>query len=159
MSKEYISSSKKDDWQTPPEVFDPLHERFGFTVDGAATDRTKRLPRFWPDAFAQSWAGERVWCNPPYGHQQRKFVMEAAKREAELSVFLIPARTDTKVWHEHIFPKAEVWFLRGRIRFINGAPPAPAPFPSALVFFRPDDKKMIAKAGDIDTLLSQARIT
>ena len=45
-------------------------------------------------------------------------------------VALIPARTDTRYWHEHVAGSATVFFLRGRLRF--GAAGAAAPFPSAL---------------------------
>ena len=151
---DYIASSAKDDWETPAAVFDPLHRLFRFTVDGAATEANKRLDRFWPDAFAQSWEGERVFVNPPYGRQQTRWIEEAAKREAALSVLLIPARTDTAAWHDLIFPCAEVWFLRGRVRF-GGPSDAGAPFPSAVVVFRPGDaaRGCVRKAGTLEDLV------
>jgi hypothetical protein len=62
---------KVDDRATTPEVFDPLEDRFGFTVDVAASERNRKVDRFYSiedDGLAQSWAGERVWCNPPYSN-------------------------------------------------------------------------------------------
>lgn len=79
-----------------------------------------------------------MWLNPPYSRGlQAAFLCKAAKEAAKpngpIVVCLIPARTDTKVWHDTIFGRAEVRFLKGRIRF--GDAKAGAPFPSALVIF------------------------
>ena len=147
----YIASSKRDDWETPPEVFDPLHAAFDFTIDVAASELNRRVPRYWSDAFAQPWTGERCWCNPPYGQAQVRFIEEAAKREAELVALLIPARTDTAAWHDLIFPRAEVWFLRGRISFVGAGP---APFPAALALFRPTDERLVVRTGKLDDILA-----
>ena len=132
-----MSSSERQDWQTPDDIFVPLHYEFAFTVDVAANRQNAMLPRYWTetdDGLAQPWDGERVWCNPPYGKWQKAFVEKAAERLAEVSVLLIPARTDTAIWHDYIFPLAEVRFLRGRIRFVGSK--HSAPFPSAVVVFR-----------------------
>ena len=168
-SNAYIQPAAREDWGTPPEIFDPLHERFHFTIDGAggdgppgtgiATDGDKgggnsKLARYWRDAFAQPWTGERVWINPPYGRLQTLWMEEAAKREADLSVLLIPSRTDTKAWHKHIFSsKAEVWFLKGRIKFVGAT--ASAPFPSAVVIHRPDDSELVVRTGTLDEILAE----
>ena len=131
-----LFQSAKHDWQTPPAIFDPLHREFEFTIDAAAAAANALLPRYWTiqdNALAQNWAGERVWCNPPYGREQKAFVEKAAECKAQVAVLLIPARPDTAVWHDYIFPLAEVRFIRGRIRFVGGA--SSAPFPSAIVIF------------------------
>ena len=128
-----LMSSNRHDWRTPPAIFDPLHGEFGFTVDAAASADNALLPRYWTDAAFERWAGERVWCNPPYGREQAWFVERAV--EADVAVLLIPARPDTRVWHDVIFRHAaEVRFMRGRIRFVGAD--AGAPFPSAIVVFR-----------------------
>ncbi len=60
------------EWATPPEVFDPLHREFGFTLDACATAKNTKLPRFFTEGkngLEQSWRGERVWMNPPYGKE------------------------------------------------------------------------------------------
>ena len=132
-----LFASERHDWQTPDDIFAPLHHEFAFTVDVAATADNAMIPRFWTesdDGLAQPWDGERVWCNPPYGNEQKGFVKKAAERRAEVSVLLIPARTDTAIWHDYIFPLAEVRFLRGRVRFVGSK--SSAPFPSAVVVFR-----------------------
>ena len=151
---DWYQSSARQDWETPHDLFAALHARFNFTVDGAAHEGNKKLPRYWSDAFAQSWAGERVWCNPPYGRFQLPFIHEAAKREAALSVLLIPVRTDTRIWQETILPRAEVWFLRGRLRFVGSK--HGSTFASALVFFRPSDEAPRIRAGTWADLLSSS---
>ena len=132
----YTAPPERFDWQTPPEIFDPLHREFGFTIDAAATKENALLPRYWTkedDALVQDWGGERVWCNPPYGKFQIPFIRKAAQRKAEIAVLLIPARTDTLIWHECIFGVAEVRFIKGRIRFDGKFR---APFPSALCIYQ-----------------------
>ena len=132
-----LMSSEKQDWTTPKEFFDIVNMEFSFTVDAAASLDNTMLPRFWDrrrNGLRQDWTHERIWCNPPYGKEQKPFIAKAAECKAEVSVLLIPARTDTAVWHEWIFPLAEIRFLRGRITF-QGAQDT-APFPSALVIFR-----------------------
>ena len=71
--------------------------------------------------------------NPPYGREQIKWI-EKASSENAITVCLIPARPDTKVWHETIFKKAKaVCFIKGRLKF--GGSKDSAPFPSALIVF------------------------
>lgn len=77
--------------------------------------------------------GHIVFCNPPYGREIGKWVKKAHDSSA-LTVMLIPARTDTSYWHDYIFGKAEVRFVRGRLKFGDGK--NSAPFPSAVVIFR-----------------------
>jgi hypothetical protein len=84
-----------------------------------------------------SWRG-RVFCNPPYGRVLPQWIAhglsELRKGHCALIVWLIPARTDTKWFHEMVLPYAsEIRFLRGRIYFVNGKARVHAPFPSMLV--------------------------
>ena len=46
---------------------------------------------------------------------------------------LIPARTDTRAFHEYIYHKAEIRFIRGRLKF--GGAKNSAPCPSMVVVF------------------------
>jgi site-specific DNA-methyltransferase (adenine-specific) len=80
-----------------------------------------------------SWAGKRVFCNPPYGPEIRKWIERGF--EAELAVYLVPARTDTRWFHDLVIPRAaEIRFIKGRLKF--GDAENAAPFPSMLVIFR-----------------------
>jgi phage N-6-adenine-methyltransferase len=124
-----------DDRATPPEVFAPLHERFGFTVDAAASDENARLPRYWTaedDALSQPWADERVWVNPPYSFPNLPAFAGKAWQEwmsparPGLIVMLLPAnRTEQAWWQEMVEPYRDLpgsdlrcEFLPGRTRFL-----------------------------------------
>jgi phage N-6-adenine-methyltransferase len=134
-------SSKSDEWSTPQDFFDKLHAEFGFTLDAAANKENAKCPRFFTaedDALKHSWAsGGAVFVNPPYSRGLQAPFVRKAQAEAALGttvVVLIPARTDTTIWHDVIFPTAEVRFVRGRLKF--GGHKNAAPFPCAVVIFR-----------------------
>src|SRR5699024_5495978 len=136
-------SSKKDDWETPQELFDELNEKHNFTLDASATDENAKLPNYYTiedDALNQKWKG-RVFCNPPYSRKIKHWIKKAYEESQqpynEKVVMLIPSRTDTIYWHEYVFDKAkEIDFIRGRLKFeVNGKAGQPAPFPSAIVIY------------------------
>lgn len=120
-----------DDRGTHPSLFDPLNERFGFTLDVAAAAHNAKTPRYFTradDGLAQSWAGEVVWCNPPYS--DLKSWVSKAWAEWPTSrgiVMLLPAnRSEQGWWQDYIEPLRDrpggplrVEFLRGRTRFIK----------------------------------------
>ena len=125
------ASDEIDDRGTHPNDFSPLNERFGFTLDVAAAPHNAKCKRYFTradDGLEQSWAGETVWCNPPYsdiGAWVRKAWLEAW--DAEGIVMLLPAnRTEQRWWQDHVEPFRDrrgsgfrVEFLRGRMRFIK----------------------------------------
>lgn len=80
--------------------------------------------------------GHRVFCNPPYGRKVGEWVKKAymeGQKDDTLVVMLIPARTDTKYFHDYIYHKAEIRFIKGRLRF--GGSQNSAPFPSMLAIY------------------------
>jgi site-specific DNA-methyltransferase (adenine-specific) len=118
-------SSVSEHWATPPEVFSRLNGEFNFTLDPCPLEPPC-------DGLTRLWAGERVYCNPPYNREIPKWLAKA--REAELAVYLLPARTDTRWWHEYAMKADEIRFLKGRLKF--GGAKHGAPFPSCVVIFR-----------------------
>jgi phage N-6-adenine-methyltransferase len=126
------------EWETPQNFFDKWHKEFDFTLDACATPDNAKCPRFFTkeqDGLSLPWTG-RVWMNPPYGREIGKWVRKAyeeAQRGCTV-VCLLPARTDTAWWHDYC-AKGEVHFVRGRLKF--GGSKNSAPFPSAVVIFRP----------------------
>lgn len=134
-----LFSSKTNEWATPLALFQELDKEFGFTLDPCATPQNAKCKKFYTledDGLKQNWGGHRVFCNPPYGREIGRWV-EKCYREAQrgaLVVALIPARTDTRYFHEFVWKKAkEIRFLRGRLHF-NESKQA-APFPSMIVIF------------------------
>lgn len=86
--------------------------------------------------------GERVFCNPPYGKEIGKWVqksLEESRKPNTLVVMLIPARTDTRYFHDFIYGRAEIRFIRGRLKFGNSK--TSAPFPSMVVIFKNKEEK------------------
>jgi phage N-6-adenine-methyltransferase len=115
----YIPKSKTDKWQTPPEVYEPLNAEFGFNFDPC--------PINWeagdPDGLTTEW-GTSTFCNPPYSETAKWIEKAAAEaKKGKTVVMLINAVTDTKAFHAHIYNKAEIRFLKGRVKFINPAEP------------------------------------
>ena len=139
MNKELHFKSEKQTWETPQDFFNKLDDLFGFTLDACASDENAKVANYYTveqNALAQDWRGV-VWCNPPYGREQVKFIQKAydeSVKHGSTVVCLIPARPDTKVWQDLIFAKADqICFIKGRLKFGNSKDAAP--FPSALIVF------------------------
>lgn len=133
-------SSSSDDWETPQILFDALDQEFKFTLDPCASITNAKCKKFYTlddDGLSKSWKDERVFMNPPYGRQICDWVKKAYLESSHaLVVCLLPARTDTSYWHDYIFGKAEVRFMRGRVYFNSSeGKTGPAPFPSAIVIY------------------------
>ena len=131
--------SNKQDWETPQFLFDGLNAEFKFSLDVCAVaDNAKCKGFFTPgdDGLAQDWGDAVCWMNPPYGRTIGKWMQKAfdASRNGATVVCLVPARTDTDWWHRFAM-RGDIRFLRGRLKFV-GADNC-APFPSAIVIFRP----------------------
>ena len=143
---ESLFTSRTDEWGTPKNFFDRLHKEFNFTLDPCASGHNAKCEVYYTiedDGLTKDWRGESVFCNPPYGRKIAKWVekcWEESRKSNTLVVMLIPARTDTRYWHEWIFPYAkEIRFVKGRLKFEGGAGNEnSAPFPSAVVVFDPE---------------------
>jgi len=135
-----LFSSETDQWATPTEVFAELDREFHFDLDPCADESNHKCTRFYTkedDGLKQPWAGSRVFCNPPYGRSIGQWVKKAYEeghRENTLVVLLIPARTDTRYFHDYILHRAEIRFIPGRLKFGNAK--NSAPFPSMVVIYR-----------------------
>ncbi|MBG9915274.1 adenine methyltransferase [Bacillus sonorensis] len=132
-------SSETDLWATPQYFFDRLNKEFNFTLDPCSNGLNNKCDRYFTaedDGLSREWQGETVFMNPPYGRVigdwVRKAYEEGQKRGTKV-VALIPARTDTKYWHEYVMNAREIRFVKGRIKF--GDSKNSAPFPSAVVVF------------------------
>lgn len=131
-------SSKTDEWETPQDLFDKLHAEFNFVMDVCANDKNAKCMHYFnkqEDGLKQNWSEYyRCWMNPPYGRQIGKWVQKAYEesRNGAIVVCLLPARTDTRWWHDYCM-KGEIRFIRGRLKF--GGCKDNAPFPNAIVIF------------------------
>jgi len=123
-------SSQSVHWATPKGLYADLDKEFHFDFDPCPLGESEAdgsAPLF------TSWTGKRVFCNPPYNRGIAPFLERAV--EADISVFLLPARTDTKWFHDIVLPNAtEIRFIKGRLRF--GDAKDSAPFPSMICIFQ-----------------------
>lgn len=122
-----LFSSLTPSHATPRGLYAELDAEFAFDLDPCPLNDAQ----IW-DGKAQSWAGRRVFCNPPYGPGIAGWLVKA--REAQLAVFLLPARTDTAWFHEYALAADEIRFIRGRLKF--GDAKNSAPFPSMVLVYR-----------------------
>ena len=135
---EGLFSSNTEVWATPQAFFDKLDGEFHFTLDPCALPSNAKCKKYYTpedNGLEKDWSGESVFCNPPYGSAIKLWVKkcyEEAKKGA-LVVMLIPARTDTSYFHDYIYNKAEIRFLRGRLKF--GEAKQSAPFLSMVVVY------------------------
>ena len=137
MKKSVLFSSKTDDWATPQWFYDELNSEFKFSLDPCADEYNHKCDAYFTkedDGLSKKWDGT-VFCNPPYGREIGKWVAKAydEAKNGCVVVMLIPARTDTKWFHDFIYRKAEIRFIKGRLKF--GDSKNSAPFPSMVVIF------------------------
>ena len=142
IGRSVLFSSSSVEWATPRDLYQSLDTEFGFDFDPCPLGGGF-------DGLATSWAGRRVFCNPPYRRAEMARWLEK-RREALLAVYLVPSRTDTRWWHEHAMKAQEIRFIRGRLRF--GDAKTGAPFPSAVLIYRQSNPK----EGDSCTLARQS---
>ena len=133
-----LFTSNSDEWSTPKYLYDDLDKVFHFTLDPCATKENHLCEKYYTkedNGLAQDWTGETVFCNPPYS--EIKYWVEKCYKEYETNgatvVMLIPVRTDTRYFHEYIYHKAEIEFIKGRLHFSNSK--NSAPFPSMIVIY------------------------
>lgn len=136
-----LFSSNTDLWATPQYFFDELNKEFNFDVDVCATKENAKCKKYFTkddDGLLQDWTQFRsIWINPPYGREIGKWVEKAFNTFNEchnVIVMLLPARTDTKWFHNFIYKKSEIRFIKGRLKF--GDSKNSAPFPSMVVIFK-----------------------
>lgn len=151
-------SSARSDWSTPQAFYDALDDEFHFTLDVCATDDNAKHQRYFTeddDGLSQPWViGDQMkvpaccWMNPPYGREIGAWMKKAYDESLKGAtvVCLVPSRTDTKWWHDYCMKAKEIRYIRGRLKFdghVNSAP-----FPSAVVVFRPEAALKARKPAD-----------
>lgn len=135
-----LFSSAKGDWQTPSHIAEAVRKFYGGTIDldpCTTRDNPVGAKAFYTpdeDGLQSKWpSGAKVYMNPPYGREIRPWTSRAAIHDGPV-IMLVPARTDT-TWFQELADRrfCSFCFIKGRLTF-KGAP-APAPFPSVLIYF------------------------
>jgi phage N-6-adenine-methyltransferase len=133
-----IMSSNSDEYETPDDLYKHYNKIFNFDGDVCANiNNTKHKKNFFDkndNGLIKDW-WKKNWMNPPYGNQISLWVKKAydESKKNKLVVCLLPARTDTKWWHDYVLKSNHIHFIKGRLRFNNLN--SSAPFPSAIVIF------------------------
>jgi site-specific DNA-methyltransferase (adenine-specific) len=141
MINKALFSSESENWATPQDLFDRLDYVFNFTLDPCASDDNFKCKKYYTkeiNGLTKDWGGHKVFCNPPYGRDNTgawiKKCYEESRKPGTVVVALIPVRTDTRWFHDYIYPSnAEIYFVKGRLKF--GGSKNAAPFPSMIVIF------------------------
>ena len=131
-------SSKTEMWETPQDFFNKYNDLYKFDLDVCASHENAKCEWFFSkqcNGLEQDWKEYVCWMNPPYGREIIKWMKKAYESSlgGATVVCLVPARTDTRWWHEYAM-KGDIEFIRGRLKF--GGHKNSAPFPSAIVVFR-----------------------
>lgn len=135
--KKACFTSNSDEWATPKGLFDEVNKRYRFILDAAATKENSLCNIFYTkeaNSLEQAWYNS-TWCNPPYS-QCKEFVKKASEEHKKgiQVVMLLPARTDTKWFHDYLYnkPGIRLEFIKGRLKFSESK--NSAQFPSLLVY-------------------------
>lgn len=150
MNRKLMFSNKNNAWCTPRDFFNKLNQEFNFNLDPCCMPKSALCIKYFTpeeDGLKQNWGGYTVFVNPPYGREIGKWVKksyEESNKPNTIIVMLIPSRTDTRYFHNYILNKAELRFIKGRLKFVDmdyagdekDRKMSPAPFPSMLVIFR-----------------------
>jgi len=127
---EAMVTSKCPSYRTPKGLYDALNAEFQFNDDPCP------LSDNGIDGLLRTW-GTSTFMNPPYGKHISKWMMKAfaESQQGKTVVCLVPARTDTRWWHEWVIGKpCETRFIKGRLTFEGQT--NRSPFPSVLVIYR-----------------------
>lgn len=149
MNTELMFSKKSDEWETPLDLFDKLNKIYNFSLDPASTDENHLCDKYFTkeqDGLKQDWSKDVIFLNPPFSKIKlwMKKAYEESLKGAKV-ICLIPARVDTKYWFDFCLKANLIYFIKGRLRFVNRKLPlynpfgnfkiSPAPFPSVIVVF------------------------
>ena len=111
-----IHINNDDNYATPPELYNELNKEFNFNFDPCPYNEGDIIN----DGLKIDW-GKSNFVNPPYSQKlKERFIIKGIEemKKGNVSVFLIPVSTSTKLFHDYIKPNAnEIRFLKGRVKF------------------------------------------
>lgn len=150
----YMPLAKRSNWETPVELFDYIDRQVWYqygqriVLDVCADKTNTKCRNFYAaNALERTWhhAAGYWFCNPPYGRGIRTWIRKGIEERA--GVFLLPARTDVRWFHDYLWNEAQmqpregihIRFLRGRVKFVGAD--ASAPFPSMVAYIGRTNEK------------------
>lgn len=139
MISKTLYSSRSEEWGTPQDFFDKLNAEFHFTLDPCANKKNHKCKKYFTkkdDGLAHDWSDDVVFMNPPYGKEIKRWMEKAylTSLAGGTVVALVHSRTDTRWFHNWVYGKAELRFVKGRLKFQGNK--NSAPFPSLVAIYR-----------------------
>ena len=101
-----------DDWETPDYILNDIRKEFGSFFDPCPIHSDF-------DGLSIEWMAVN-YINPPYNRKDKEAFIRKAFKESvkgKTCVMLLPVSTSTKIFHDVIYPNAEIRFLKGRVKF------------------------------------------
>ena len=146
LNTSFETKDNKEEYMTPPHIVTALNAKFDLdpcAERGSFVQFSSNIFHKEDDGLKQIWRG-RVWCNPPYGKKAGAF-LEKLKIHNN-GIALIFARTETRVWFDHIWNNATaVFFIKGRLSFYkkDGSKCGTAGSPSVLVAYGEENAEIL----------------
>ena len=132
-------TSEKGYWETPSWLFNILDSFYQFDCDVAANKYNALCKHYFclEDSCLDNVWHKKNFMNPPYGSEIKSFIIKAHEEyflRNNIIIALLPARTDTRWFHNYIYKKTEILFIKNRLQYqIAGKGDRDAPFPSMIV--------------------------
>lgn len=130
-TRDLMFSSKSNEWATPQDFYNKLNNKFNFDLDPCSTHENAKCEKHFTieeNGLEQDWGGHTVFVNPPYGREIKYWVEKAYKESLKPNtkvVMLLPSRTDTQWFHDWVYNKSKITFIKGRLKFGNSKNSAP----------------------------------
>ncbi|NIN03688.1 MAG: adenine methyltransferase [Hydrotalea flava] len=145
----------QDDYETPTPLYNWACRHFKVkpVIDVCGSKKHHKTPTYFvKDALKEQW-NKPFWCNPPYSKVNEfiKYAYEQHLKHNVNGLILVYAKVDTRWFHKYVQGKAEIYFIKGRVKFwINGKETKhPSPYPSMIICYR-KSKPKTKRLGMID---------
>ena len=151
-NKKIMGLRDSDNYRTPKDFYKRLNAEFHFDFDPCPYKADF-------DGLVVPWRGS-VFVNPPYSSIEpfvTKGIQELACGNAHTIVYLLPCRTDVRYFHNLIYGKAELRFIKGRLNFNDAK--TPSPFPVYLAIFKKDAPAVNSGAEPVQRLTAAGQNT
>lgn len=129
---------------------DPCHDPNSF-VQPSTIGITQEM-----DGLSTKWSGDVAFVNPPFSDLTRwikRITLAVSNKEVRTVIALLPLRSETRAFQDHVLCKADLLLPRGRMRFFSdGQELGPAPFPCVFAIWNAEEHRVASLANAIDAI-------
>lgn len=124
MKTNVIYSKNTDNWRTPTKIYEAFIEKNYIDCFKYEAKENEMLNNYYD---------KKLFINPPFSKMKEvtKWVIKQKENGNKIAL-LIPARTDTKYFHDLIEYNPLIIFIKGRLHYNDSKS---APFPTILLIF------------------------